>query len=126
MDASPGQSMDAPSPHGRPGLSRLNRAYLLECPVRRPVSSDGGEWWFPGEDGGGVVERENPHGVAGGFACARGVRGEDQPWCVKQCRVDIRFAFEDVECGATDLTIFERLNEGGFIDDSAPRGGEQV
>ena len=78
-------------------------------PLASGVSSDRGEWRLSGEHGGGVVQGEDAHGVAGCFAGAGGVRSEDEARGVEQRGVDIGFAFEDVEGGAADLSVCRAL-----------------
>src|SRR6478752_8913831 len=79
-----------------------------------------------GEDGGDVVDGQGAHGVAGGFAGAGGVRGQDQAVDVQQCGVDVGFVFEDVQGGAAETPVAQGRDERGFVDDSAAGGVDQV
>ena len=88
---------------------------------RWPGSADRGQRWLAGEDGGRVVQGEDAHGVAGGFAGAGGVGSEDEAGDVEQRRVDIGFTFEHVQGGAADLARREGRRSSAVSSTTPPR-----
>src|SRR6478752_5142049 len=109
---SPAARASAPSPNVM--VPRTTGASGLSIPVSwigcmaEPFRSGSGhrvERRVAGEDGGDVVDGEGAHGVAGGFAGAGGVRGQDQAVHVQERGVDVGFAFEDVQGGAAEPPV---------------------